>query len=307
MPPPTTAILAPGRLGDLGAAAAQLIQTRKAQNTRDAYRRDWAVWTAYAVGRGLDLTQPTLMDTLGFHASLQETYGTASIARILATLAFFYRAFVSAGLVRTNPFDRAWLPRDTVTTGKTRAVTVDEALRVIDGATADTSFEGRRDAAILRLLYDTGARRASVATCRREDIDLDTHTLRVVVKGGKERFLEFTTECGHALGHWLTAAPPSPFVFPSPRAPSTRSINLATVNKIVTARATVVGVTHLHPHRFRAAFITDAYSAQIPERDIQTAAHHADAAMTRRYDRGVRGQRVADRVATFRNEQRKKS
>ena len=81
-------------------------------------------------------------------------------------------------------------------------------------------------------------------------------------------------------------------------------MNLATVNKIVLARAKAVGIENVHPHRFRASLITDGYSAKMPERDIQTIAHHASAEMTRTYDRGVRGEHTVDQIAAFRRRTR---
>jgi integrase len=288
-------------------AAEHLISSRKSENTRGAYRRDWECWCDHADPRGIAISRPTLVDSIGFREALrvEHEYGTASIARVLATLAFFYRAFQAAGLVKVNPFDRAWLPRDEVEVGKTRAVEIDDAQKVIAAVVADESRGGRRDLALLRLLYDTGTRRASVRNALRADLDFTTNTLRVIVKGGKPRLLPFTTECATALRAWFELAPESRYVFPSNRRDATnRPLNLATINRIVKERAAEAHVEHLHPHRFRAAFITDAYSAGIPERDIQTAAHHADASMTRRYDRGVRGQRVADQVAAFRKRQK---
>ena len=64
-------------------------------------------------------------------------------------------------------------------------------LQVVD---ADRTFGGRRDAAILRLSIDTGARRAEVAKvcwtpveADTNDIDLDAGLVRVLGKGRRER------------------------------------------------------------------------------------------------------------------------
>jgi len=47
------------------------------------------------------------------------------------------------------------------------------------------SFEDRRDTAILRLLLDTGLRRAEIANLQLEDVDLEQNTLRVLGKGSR--------------------------------------------------------------------------------------------------------------------------
>jgi len=58
----------------------------------------------------------------------------------------------------------------------------------------DTSFTGRRDYALLRVLIDTDIRRAEVAGLRftpaddsTQDVDLDQSILRVMGKGRRER------------------------------------------------------------------------------------------------------------------------
>ncbi len=66
-------------------------------------------------------------------------------------------------------------------------------LHVVD---TDRTFGGRRDAAILRLFIDTGARRAELANLRwtpddpeTNDVDLDSGLVRVMGKGRRERLL----------------------------------------------------------------------------------------------------------------------
>jgi len=60
---------------------------------------------------------------------------------------------------------------------------------LLQGVDADWTFAGRRDAAILRLFIDTGARRAEVANLRwvpaepdTNDVDLDSGLVRVLVR-----------------------------------------------------------------------------------------------------------------------------
>ncbi len=100
-----------------------------------------------------------------------------------------------------------------------------------------------------------------------------------------------------ALDRWLTVAPQSPYLFPGKRG----HIALATINLIVKRRAAQVGAMRIHPHSFRAAFVTAAYDAELPEREIQASVHHSDPATTRKYDRKVRGRQVAKNIEKFRS------
>src|SRR6185369_9920749 len=178
----------------------------------------------------------------------------------------------------------------------TEAVDPAVAQRVISATQADESRAGLRDLAVLRLLYDTGMRRASVAGLRRADVILREGRTVVIfhAKGNKRREATLPEEAAAAVQHWLGFAADSPWVFPQDR-DFTKHIDLSTVNRIVTHRTG----GQVHPHQFRAAFITEALD-ELPLHEVQAAVGHADPRMTLRYDRRQRGAGVADIVAKSR-------
>jgi site-specific recombinase XerD len=72
------------------------------------------------------------------------------------------------------------------------------------------TFENRRDAAILRVFIDTGARRAEIANLRYDakddaynDIDLNNGIIRVLGKGRRERVLPIGNKTVKALDRYL--------------------------------------------------------------------------------------------------------
>ena len=293
---------------DVEEAIEQLIRSRRSENTREAYRSDWRKWLAYAIASGADLKSPGLAATTAFRDELvKQEYAPASVARILSSLSFFYSALRDAGLLRTNPFAKTWLPRPEVSDlHKTPAVEDAAVARLESALEEDDTWRGLRDVAIVRLLFDTGLRRSSLAVLRRDQLRRhgDDLIAFVTVKGGKEKSVKIPDGAREALDAWLAIAPASPYVFPMGRDPS-RHLALATFNKILTARSRLAGLDEaVTPHRFRAAFITTAYDARVYERDIQAAAHHSNAATTRGYDRGQRGDGVFDRVAEFRDQKK---
>jgi len=60
-----------------------------------------------------------------------------------------------------------------------------------------------RDAAILELLYATGARVAELCGLDLKDIDYNRHTIRVLGKGNKERTIPMGKHAVKALEHWV--------------------------------------------------------------------------------------------------------
>lgn len=292
---------------EIDAAIEELIRSRRAVNTRIAYTEDWSKWRAFVTSTGTDLATPGLGATTAFRDELTVNYAPNSIARILSSLSFFYGALRDAGLTRSNPFARSWLPRPQIgNLRRTPAVEEDVVTRIIEAIDRDVSWRGRRDAAVVHLLHETGLRRASIASLQRGALrrEGDGLVAVVTVKGGHEHAVRIGTGGQQALDAWLAIAPPSPYVFPQERDPSNH-VALATVNKILVTRSRQAGLLETaSPHQFRAAFITTAYDAQLYERDIQVAAHHANAATTRGYDRGQRGDAVFERVAEHRKEKK---
>lgn len=286
-------------------AVQQLIASRRSENTRIAYTADWRKWSEFVVGNNVDLLVPGLAATTAFRDLLLRTHGPATVNRVLGTLSFIYAALRDAGLLRMNPFTKAWLPRPEVSElHKTPVIEDHTATRILQTTNLDQSPEGKRDLAIIAILYGTGMRRASVASLKRSNLKRDEFGLAAVitVKGGKEQKVRIGSPIEGALDAWLAVAPKSPYLFPKANDKQDH-ISLGTINNLLKRRALAAGIDEpVAPHRFRAAFITAAYDAQVYERNIQAAVHHANASTTRGYDRGARGEDVFDAVAKFREQ-----
>lgn len=293
---------------DVENAIDQLVRSRRSINTRRAYHGDWAKWRAFVAANNVDLKNPGLAATTTFRDELgRQAFGPASITRILSSLSFFYSALRDAGMLRSNPFAKTWLPRPEVSDlHKTPAIEDATVVHLQAAISRDLSWKGKRDEAIVQLLYETGLRRASLATLRRDQLRRSGDDLIafVTVKGGKERTVKITSGGQKALAAWFALAPPSVFVFPQETDPS-KHLSLSMFNKILDARSKQAGLPKTAaPHQFRAAFITTAYDARVYERDIQVAAHHANSATTRGYDRGSRGDDVFTQVAAYRSKKK---
>jgi site-specific recombinase XerD len=91
------------------------------------------------------------------------------------------------------------------------AVLRDEELRrLLATCERGASFEDRRDAAVIRVFIDTGARRAEVAGLRlvpadeaSNDVDLDQGILRVLGKGRRERVVAVGAKTVRALDRYV--------------------------------------------------------------------------------------------------------
>jgi len=295
-------------------AARAAIATRLSPSARENYARALEAWLTHCEEQGADPAQPTADVAAAFRDGLRKKrytpksgkprkYSPGTIWNYLSALSFIYRFVVAQHTTATswNPFDTRALPRPPVSkAGTTEDVSKDVAEALINAAREAGAL---RDAALLQLFYSTGARRMSIVSLRRDALRRRDGRLfaRIQSKGsGGAELNEITIpeDAAELLAAWLEKAPASPFVFPG--RDRGRPFNFSYANKIVTRWGRAIGAAHVHPHRFRAAFITTGFDAGIPLRDLQASVGHLDPKSTLRYDRGSRGGAAADVVSAFR-------
>ena len=125
----------------------------------------------------------------------------SSIARKLAALRTFFQFLVREGVIESNPAKLVATPRKE----KKLPVhlSVEDAVRFIETPDADTHF-GKRDRAILELLYATGMRVSELVQLNLRDIDFGNKLLRVFGKRRKERIVPFGDPAAKALQDYLS-------------------------------------------------------------------------------------------------------
>ncbi|MFQ5966989.1 MAG: site-specific tyrosine recombinase XerD [Acidimicrobiia bacterium] len=165
-------------------------------NTVDAYRRDVGQYLAF-----LEDSPPSEAQVEGFLSDLAELgLATSSISRKLAAVRGLHRFAVAEGLASKDPTVSVGSPRDTKRLPKT--LTTDEAAAVVEAPDVSTPL-GRRDAALLELLYATGARVAEAVALDLADVDLADRTALLTGKGDKQRLVPLGTAATHAITRYL--------------------------------------------------------------------------------------------------------
>jgi integrase/recombinase XerC len=99
-----------------------------------------------------------------------------------------------------HPMDRMTPPH--VPDKPPPVVAIDLMKRVL-ATCAGRDHIDRRDEAIIRLVFDTGARLAEVGNMLVDDLDLTVDVIRVTGKGGKQRAVPFSPKTGKALSRYL--------------------------------------------------------------------------------------------------------
>ncbi|MEU6040497.1 site-specific integrase [Actinomadura sp. NPDC047616] len=176
-----------------------------------------------------------------------------------------------------------------------RSVHAAEFTALLKVCADDPSPAGRRDAALLAVLYTTGARRAEVAAMRREHYDPGERSLRIVGKGDKER-MEYVHEgAAVLLGAWLALSERTkgPMFTPVHKsgAIQQRPMTDAAVRNAVVKRRREARLPPMTPHDFRRTFIGDLLDQGVDLATVQQLVGHASPATTARYDRRPERQR----------------
>jgi len=213
----------------------------------------------------------------------------SSIARKLAALRTFFQFLVREGVVEANPAKLVATPRKE----KKLPVhlSVEDAVRFIETPDADTDF-GKRDRAILELLYATGVRVSELVQLDLRDIDFNNKLLRVFGKRRKERIVPFGEPAAKALREYLAVrekflmnapvtkrdAQPLILNYQGTRM-TTRSVGRL-VEKYIRMCA---GIHDISPHALRHSFATHLLDSGADLRDIQALLGHARLSTTQVY------------------------
>jgi len=255
-------------------------------NTQAAYRRDLAHFSKWLGGRRADRLD--VRDLGDYFSSLaKKGLARASIARQAATLRTFYAFLQVEGVVVESPAERITAARrDDHIPGTLSPEQVNRLLGSPDRAT----LLGRRDAALLELLYATGCRASEVSSLRLPDLRLAESFCTCRGKGGKERVVPLGVRAIAAVRAWIDgprrdaaarAGGDPGWVLLSSRG---NRLSRMRIWEIVRLHAEAAGVpADIGPHTLRHSFATHLVSGGVDLRHVQEMLGHASIATTQRY------------------------
>ena len=176
---------APGSLAPLARLWATSLRLGRSPATVATYIEGVRQFLVFLESRGLPttITGVTREHVESFLVDLGERgRSPATVLSRYQSLRAFFGFCVEEGEVVRNPIERVRRPRVLL---KAVDVLGEDALRALLKATAGKTFDERRDDALLRVLLDTGLRRAEAAGLRVEDVDLDDDALWVTTTKGR--------------------------------------------------------------------------------------------------------------------------
>lgn len=257
--------------------------------TLEAYQRDLMRFTG-AVGADRDtdsLEYQAIVEYLGELVELG--YAPTSTKRTVAAIKGFCGFMVQDGLSTKNAASILKIPK--VPAHLPSALSIDQVTELLDQP-FDPTPTGKRDRAILEMLYGCGLRVSELTSLDLAECDLATELLRVCGKGSKERMVPIGGAARRTLMTYLSEArgllhtkkqmEPSEgsAVFLNARG---KRLSRYGVYNLVVEHGKRVGIDDLHPHSLRHSYATHLLEGGADLRSIQQLLGHASISTTQIY------------------------
>jgi len=230
--------------------------------------------------------------TQAIRSLLMERYAPATTNKMLAALRGVLRESWRLGYLEAEAYHRAVDVQTIRGTAvpKGRELGSGEINALVGSCQGDPSPAGRRDAAVLALLYAGGLRRSEVVALDLGDIERDTGKITVRgAKGNQGRTVYLGNGAMAALGGWITArgVAAGPLLYRIRKGGQIVPERLSNqaVWVILEKRLKAAKVPSLTPHDFRRTFAGAMLDAGVDLVTVQQLMGHASPVTTARYDR----------------------
>ncbi|MEE8106811.1 MAG: tyrosine recombinase [Planctomycetota bacterium] len=252
-----------------------------AANTRAAYERDLARYRAFLKESKAAWKRVRPEHVLAFLAAERRAGRSEStLSRRFACLRSFHRFCIAEGLLDRDPCETLDSPRRWRTLP--RVPSRRDVETVLESIPLDTA-RGRRDKAMLEMLYATGARVSELVNATDLDYKADLRLLRLRGKGNKERVVPVGRSAHEALARHHEDREVSGH---DPLVSSMRGRRLTRdrVLRVLREYSDAAGVKSLpSPHAFRHAFATHLLEGSANIRAVQELLGHASVTTTQIY------------------------
>ena len=257
-----------------------IIERAMSQNTVASYCSDVEKFLDAYGGKPEETGSDDIVNYLSSRTQISER----SQARLVSSLRSFFDWMVKEGYITDNPCDRVdspklghYLPN----------VLSEEEIDSVIGSVDTASWQGKRDKAILEVMYGCGLRVSEAAGLKLSALFLEQGFIRIIGKGNKERLTPIGEMAADALTDYLEGRPipaskdADDLVFLNRFG---KAISRVSLFKIVKKHTMAAGITkEVSPHTFRHSFATHLIEHGADLRVVQEMLGHENIATTEIY------------------------
>ena len=246
--------------GELGTFERSLAASHKSPRTIRGYGDAVRQLHAFLVKQGM----PTVIEHVrrehveSFIIDLLDRFSSSTANTRYRGLQQFFKYAAGEGLIEESPMVNTSPP---AMEEKLVPVLDKDELRDLLKTCAGKDFDARRDAAILRVFMDTGARLSELAGLQlaprneldeQSDLDLTGRMLRVLGKGNRWRVLPVGAQTVRSLDRYLRVRREHTLsTLPALWLGSRGRLTISGIAQMVKRRGRECGLDALHPHQFR--------------------------------------------------------
>ncbi|WP_251516508.1 MULTISPECIES: tyrosine recombinase XerC [Staphylococcus] len=263
-----------------------MLKTEKqfSQHTLKSYHDDLHQFNTFLEQELLNLNTFQYKDARNYLSFLySKGLKRTTVSRKISTLRSFYEYWMTQDDTIVNPFVQLVHPK------KEQYLPhffYEAEMQALFETVEKDAKKGLRDRVILELLYATGIRVSELVNIQITDLDMNLPGVKVLGKGGKERFIPFGEFCKQSIERYQSMFSPLNYqdhnylLVNMNGAPITERGVRYVLNDIVKRTS---GVTDIHPHKLRHTFATHMLNEGADLRTVQSLLGHVNLSTTGRY------------------------
>ena len=264
-----------------------IVERSLSGNTKDAYLEDLAKLLSYFATENIEAENATLTDLECFVTSLVELGISArSQARIISGIKSFYKFLILEDAISDDPTELLECP--SLGRHLPEVLSIEE-IDAIEAQIDTSTPTGRRNLAIVEMLYSCGLRVSELSNLKISNLALDQELISVFGKGDKQRLVPIGEGSIDIVKDWINDRMEMDNVKDSERdylflSNRGKHISRITIFVLIKDLAEKAGITkNISPHTFRHSFATHLLEGGADLRSIQEMLGHESILTTEIY------------------------
>ena len=264
-----------------------IVERSLSGNTKDVYLEDLAKLLSYFATENIEAENATLTDLECFVTSLVELGISArSQARIISGIKSFYKFLILEDAISDDPTELLECP--SLGRHLPEVLSIEE-IDAIESQIDTSTPTGRRNLAIIEMLYSCGLRVSELSNLKISNLALEQEFICVFGKGDKQRLVPIGESSIDIVKDWINDRMEMDNVKDSERdylflSNRGKHISRITIFVLIKDLAEKAGITkNISPHTFRHSFATHLLEGGADLRSIQEMLGHESILTTEIY------------------------